>query len=85
MNYFSFLLFFNLIVISSECLSQGNWFGAIPREGNSTFSIEVQKDEMKSLCEKVKVSYEFFAIGEGEVSDNDREAARELFGSCCLD
>ena len=54
-------------------------FNATPQEGNTTFSIEIQREEFKSLWARVRESYEAFATGDEEDLEGDREAARELF------
>ena len=59
-------------------------FNATPQEGNTTFSIGVQKEEFKSLWAKVRDSYEVFATGDEDDLKGDREMARELFGHCRL-
>ena len=51
---------------------------------NTTFSIEIQRAEFKSLWTKAKDAYETFAIGDEEHLEGDCKAARELFGHCGL-
>ena len=59
-------------------------FNAPPLEGNTTFTIDIQRQEFKSLWARVRDSYEAFATGDEEDLDGDRDAARELFVHCRL-
>ena len=60
-------------------------FNETPQQSHTSFTIELQKEEFKTLWEKVRLSYEEFVTSNNTTdSEEDCDAAGQLFKECRL-
>ena len=66
--------------MASLFLEFENDFNEMPQESHTSFTVELQKEEFKTLWEKVRLSYEeFVTCGNTKDSEEDCGAAKQLF------
>ena len=71
--------------MASLFLEFENDFNEMPQESHTSFTVELQKEEFKTLWEKVRLSYEDFVTSSNTVdSEEDCDAAKQLFKECRL-
>ena len=60
-------------------------YNELPKEELNSFELDLQKEEFKSLWEKVKVAFEHFVTNKpSKDTDNDCEEAKKLYKECRL-
>ena len=60
-------------------------FLGVSQESQSSYTIDLQKDEFKILWEKVRIAYETFATSNAvNVAEEESEDAKQLYKECRL-
>ena len=71
--------------MASLFLEFENDYNEMPQESHTSFTLEIQKEEFKTLWEKVRLSYEdFVTCGNTKDYEEDCDAAKQLFKECRL-